>query len=172
MKIGFTGTAGVGKSTLVDALDYLGLTRAVNIQRILNKHCQFPINKNGNALSQSAISAHYALEVLTTDNYITDRTVIDTFAYMFEGGLTSDEKTKIFNMYKSTIKEYDYLFYIPIEFEPPEDGVRVTDIGYRTIIDKHILDILKFQNTPFYTITGTVPERVQQIKEIINENNS
>ena len=148
MKIAFCGAQGVGKSTLVNILLdsplYSNYTRASNPQRILKTFAKdFNINELTTTLSQTSIAAVYSTEIISRDNYISDRSLIDVFAYTVASkNISKDDKYNIINTFSPIINQYDIVFYIPIEFNTEEDGIRNTDITYRDLIDTHIKGML------------------------------
>ena len=64
---------------------------------------------------------------------------------------------------------YDYIVYIPIEFDLVEDGVRSSDKHYQKEIDKYIKDILEEHVDPLNMceIRGSPSERATKVKNII-----
>lgn len=174
MRIAFTGAQGTGKSTLVDILmKKYNFQRASAPQRILKEiNPNFPINQDTDNLSQSAITAIYIMELIKNNsNYISDRSLIDAFAYMDASKNISDnDKAKLLNYYESFIELYDCIFYIPIEFEAEEDGIRVTDKDYQKEIDENILKYINKYNSKvkIITITGSIEERLIKIEGILN----
>lgn len=175
MKICFTGSQGTGKSTLLEKIiknpQFKHYYRGKNIQRLLNQNCHFPINKDTNVYSQSAISGHISGEVLLYSDYINDRCLIDTFAYSrLSPNIPYTEKQLIENMYQDILKQYDYIFYTPIEFEVQGDGgIRSTDTLYQQKIDLEIQQVIKDYNLKVHTLTGTVQNRLQQFYNIIQK---
>jgi hypothetical protein len=63
---------------------------------------------------------------------------------------------------KQFIGRYKVVFYIPIEFDMVSDGVRKEDKKFQKEIDQIIKAYLDTSS-----ITGSVTERAEQIKEII-----
>lgn len=175
MRICFTGSQGTGKSTILEAIlklpQFQNYYRGKNIQRLLNQNCNFPINKDTTVYSQSAISGHISGEVLWHENYINDRSLIDTFAYSrLSPNIPYPEKQLIEDMYKDILFKYDYIFYIPIEFEIEGDnGIRSTDKLYQQKIDLEIQQIIKDYDITVHTLNGSVENRLNQIMEIIFE---
>jgi hypothetical protein len=66
---------------------------------------------------------------------------------------------------------YDYIFYIPIEFDVEDDGFRSVDKIYREIIDDHVRFILdKYVGSHRrMELKGTVEERVDAVKHKLFE---
>lgn len=176
MRICFTGSQGTGKSTLLENIiernEFKNYYRGKNIQRLLNQNCQFPINKDTNVYSQSAISGHISGEVLLYSNYINDRSLIDTFAYSrLSPNIPYDQKQLIENMYKDVLQKYDYIFYIPIEFDVEPDGIRSIDKLYQQKIDLEIQQVIQDYNLKVISLTGTINDRLSKFLDTIKDKN-
>jgi GTPase SAR1 family protein len=141
MKIGLCGTMSVGKTTLVNALKEL--------EQFLAERCA----------------------ELTSENIITDRTILDVMAFTWSATTISYQDKALFDDYaKAFISEYDYIFYISPDGIPVEDnGIRTTDIPYRGLIDSTIKALTQKYGdkvSNLETISGTTDERIQQILNI------
>lgn len=171
MRIGFMGAQGVGKSTLVDLFiqDHPQYVRATNIQRTLKTSFNLGINNEANYETQFAISAHYASEMLFHEDYISDRTIIDTFVYASRCELISELQLKyIEDVFSKSVYNYDIIFHIPIEFTPPEDGVRIVDDTYRfAISDCMEKYVTNYADANIVTLSGTINERYCKILQNI-----
>lgn len=139
------------------------------------RDCPYPINENTGFLSQDFIFRTQVCRELNAelgDVVITDRTTFDQLAYIeyaYRDAMTiSENKYELLKRYAlAWANTYDVLFYVPIEFDLVNDGVRSTDDNYRRKIDEYIIDMINDKNRRYYTLTGTVDERLKQIKEII-----
>lgn len=175
MRIAFTGAQGTGKSTLLNELIKLPpcnqYIRASNPQRTLKEYTNnFKINQDTDFLSQISITSCYSLELISNPNYITDRSLIDTFAYMYASdNISIDHKHYIEDTFKKVISLYDIIFYTPIEFEAEEDGVRVTDLKYRTLIDMYCRRFLDEHYPNYITLSGSVDERLDTIFKTLKD---
>lgn len=170
MKLGFMGTQGTGKSTLLERFlkDNPHYTRSVNIQRILKSKYDLDINGGADYETQFAISAHYASEVCAYDNYISDRTVLDTFVYADTcHKITLEQLDYIKSIFEKAVCEYDVIFYLPIEFVPPEDGVRVVDDSYRLKVDS-LMQIYRNKHSSLITeLRGSIEERYYKMMSVL-----
>ena len=174
MKIGFTGTMSVGKTTLVNALKELPEFKDYTFRTERSKYLSelgIPLNTDSSTLGQAVFLAERASELMQP-NVITDRTVIDVMAFSEASKSMGDEDKQAFLQYASRlIKEYDIIFYIPPHgMEMEDNGVRETNEQYRTTIDNLIANnLITFKDDikDFHTISGTTWERIDQIKEVL-----
>ena len=175
MKIGFTGTMSVGKTTLVNALkelpefkDYTFATERSKYLRDLG----IPLNTDSTIKGQMVFLAERASELMC-ENIITDRTVIDVMAFT---NLAKSIPYYIGDDFEQLasylLKEYDYVFYIsPEGVELEDNGVRTIDPKYRMEVDKEIQKIINSYKPKLASLTrlsGTTEERIQQIKQVMN----
>lgn len=170
MKIGFTGTMSVGKTTLVNALkeipefkDYVFTTERSKYLRDLG----IPLNTDSTLKGQVIFLAERCSELLHP-NIITDRTVIDVMAFThLAQSIPFIHSDKYYDLAVNFIKEYDYIFYIsPEGVEMEDNGVRETDIKYRNKVDREIRDIIndnKHLIKNYVELSGTTEERVEKV---------
>ena len=170
MKICLIGTQGTGKSTLLNHFrDHYNVIDGV-ARRCITQGCDS--SESGTWSSQCKIFNSY-LRALDDENYISTRSVLDVLAYT--AWLTKACKitsTQYFSQLQDTINWWNrnpdiIICYVPIEFEIEDDGVRSVDKTYQKEIDEEMLRILQQLKVPYYTISGTVEQRVEQLKEII-----
>jgi len=174
MKIGFTGTMSVGKTTLVNALkelpefsEYYFATERSKYLRDLG----IPLNNDSTIKGQFIFLAERASELLRP-RVITDRTVIDVMAFTrLAESIPYYIGDEINQAASHLIREYDYIFYIsPKGVEIEDNGVRTTDANYRKEIDKEIKNLLSkygHKNQRIVKLTGSVEERVQKVKQTL-----
>jgi nicotinamide riboside kinase len=174
MKIGFTGTMSVGKTTLVNALkelpefsEYYFATERSKYLRDLG----IPLNNDSTIKGQFIFLAERASELLR-DKVITDRTVIDVMAFTrLAESIPYYIGDEINQSASYLIGEYDYIFYIsPEGVEIEDNGVRTTDSEYRNSVDIEIQNILRkypHKLKGFAALTGTTEERVQKVKQTL-----
>jgi nicotinamide riboside kinase len=174
MKIGFTGTMSVGKTTLVNALkelpefsEYYFATERSKYLRDLG----IPLNNDSTIKGQFIFLAERASELLRP-RVITDRTVIDVMAFTrLAESIPYYIGDEINQAASHLIREYDYIFYIsPKGVEIEDNGVRTTDVNYRKEIDKEIKNLLSkygHKNQRIVKLTGSVEERVQKVKQTL-----
>jgi deoxyadenosine/deoxycytidine kinase len=174
MKIGFTGTVSVGKTTLVKALQQLPEFKEYIFTTERSKYLRdlgIPLNTDSTIKGQMIFGAERASELINP-NIITDRTIIDVMAFTrLANSIPHYIAADYENLYKHLIPEYDYIFYIsPEGIEIEDNKVRTTDPIYRIKVDKEIQKtISQYRNKikHYYQISGSTEERIEQIKNIL-----
>lgn len=183
--ITFTGTASVGKTTLIKPLIPLlkemysePVTYIAEVARSLEKR-GFKINKEATSETQRMIEDEYLrLEREATGQIkVADRSIIDRFAYalMNDGSKADKEKIDLLKWYDSSFKEhcskYSHIFYIPLteNLKLELDGVRSPDEDYRRKIDELQSRLISMYNIKVYTLEGTVEERLNTIKKTLEK---
>ena len=176
MKIAFTGAQSTGKTTLLNRLKHdpmfnLEFDFRDEITRRMQRK-GLSINEGGNDITQLLIMNSHIKNSLI-DNVIMDRCALDGLVYTdWMYGKSKVEQWVIEyaeNVFNLLIDRYDHIFYLAPEFDIEDDGVRSTDIDFRNdIVDlfDHYITIYKI---PVIKLTGTVEQRLNKIKETINE---
>jgi hypothetical protein len=175
MKIGLTGSMSVGKTTLVKALKKLPQFKNYKFATERSKYLRdlgIPLNTDSTLKGQTVFLAERCAELMH-DNLITDRTIIDVIAFTKSAKSINILDKDVFEQYACMfVGEYDYIFYISPQGLPIEDNsVRETDPEYRDLIDFNIQYLLQSYPHRFksiHTISGSTPERIQQILNVIN----
>ena len=171
MNIVFTGTHGTGKSTLVSALSKIlvGMDIMPNIRRELKTILKVPLNKQ-TTYAQQYTNAMTHTYFLSKDNYISDRSIIDIYAYTLESdNIGWDELKEFTEIFKDVNKLETVVFYTPIEFPLEADGIRDEDEEYRKEIDNHIRSYLKNNKIEFIELNGEVNERLDVIMSVLKD---
>jgi|TARA_R110000796_G_scaffold32630_3_gene85296 nicotinamide riboside kinase len=176
MKLAFTGAQSTGKTTLLKELkrdpDFsLKFDFRDEITRRMQKK-GLSINESGNDITQLLIMNSHIKNTLI-DNVIMDRCALDGLVYtdwMYRKGKIQQWVIEYAdNVFKMLIDRYDYIFYLVPEFDIEDDGVRSTDIDFRNEIVILFEQYIKAWNIPVIKLTGTVEQRLNKIKETINE---
>ena len=172
MKILLTGTQSTGKSTVLKEFENDGWDVITEVVRNLSKE-GIKINEMGDEEGQMKIFDTYKELLNGNKIYISDRGLTDVAAYTWY--LVCKGKVHPSILWKQ-LEDIDDFFennrdvlvcYFPIEFPVVDDGVRSVDEEFRKQIDNYIKDILDTREIPYITVTGTVEERVNQIKNSI-----
>ena len=168
MKLTFTGTANVGKSTLIE--DFLKewpmYKKADNSYReVAKKNPKVKLNQEGDEDSQKIIRdalIDQAQAYSRDENILFDRCVLDNLVYT----LWLNSKGKVSDLFveqqlpivKESLALYDILFFIPlsakypIDIVPDEDGQRDLDPIFREEID----NIFKAVISNYYSLDKRV----------------
>ena len=171
MKIGFCGTMSVGKTTLVNALKELPEFKDYFFRTERSKHLMdlgIPLNTDSTLKGQLVFASERAAELMQ-EKIITDRTVIDVMAFCeLSKSMEAHEKHYLSATLFYLIKDYDILFYVSPEGVKIEDnGIRETNAEYRDAIDKKIKSIVQMHRSNAVTISGSVEERIEQVKNTV-----
>ena len=173
MKIGFCGTMSVGKTTLVNALKELPEFKDYTFRTERSKHLMnlgIPLNTDSTLKGQLVFASERAAELMQ-EKIITDRTVIDVMAFAdLSTSMKEHEKFFLNSALMPLIDEYDVLFYVsPEGVEIEDNGVRETNAEYRDAIDIKIKSIVQMHRSSAITISGTVEERIEQVKKAVTQ---
>ena len=171
MRIGFCGTMSVGKTTLVKALQKLPDFKDYHFRTERSKHLMnlgIPLNTDSTLKGQLVFASERAAELMQ-EKIITDRTVIDVMAFAdLSESMKDHEKFYLNATLFYLIDEYDILFYVsPEGVEIEDNGVRETNVEYRTAVDEKIKTIIEMYRSTTPTISGTVEERIEQVKKVV-----
>jgi nicotinamide riboside kinase len=175
MKIGFVGSISVGKTTLVNELAKLEQFKDYHIATERSKYLRdlgIPLNTDSTLLGQTIFLSERCSELLR-DKVLTDRSIIDVMAFTnLSKSISLDEKLSFCDYASNFISLYDHIFYISPEGVKLEDnGVRVVDTEYRDQIDieiKYLLSTYGSKINKFYVISGSVEERIEQVKQALS----
>ena len=171
MRIGFCGTMSVGKTTLVNALKELPEFKDYHFRTERSKHLMnlgIPLNTDSTLKGQLVFASERAAELMQ-EKIITDRTVIDVMAFCdLSKSMDSAHKFYLNATLTFLINEYDILFYVsPKGVEIEDNGVRETNEEYRDAIDNKIKSIVQMHRSSAITISGSVEERIKQVKNAV-----
>lgn len=159
------GAHGTGKSTLLNELkkyrkdlyvsDGWGrpIKEAGKILGLSNKEEQIIIN---------TITKHRWNNDVSQSNFVCTRSIIDEWVYSTLMGHDDllESRKEIFA--KSDYKSVKY-FYIPIEFDLEEDGVRYSGKEFQQRCDALMKDWIKEFDLDVVILTGTVEERLHKL---------
>ena len=172
MRIGLAGTMSVGKTTLVKAMaeleqfkDYFVATERSKYLRDLG----IPLNTDSTLAGQFVFLAERASELLR-DDVLTDRTIWDVCAFTLGAQSIDQFDKRSFVEAAMTLRDrYDLVVYVsPNGVEVEDNGVRTTDLDYRTKIDEVIkLSLEEFKPSKLITVEGTTEQRIATILQNI-----
>jgi GTPase SAR1 family protein len=172
MKIGLCGTMSVGKTTLVKALAELDLFKKYKIATERSKYLKdlgIPLNTDSTVNGQIVFLAERASELLHKD-ILTDRTIWDVSAFtMLAKSIDSGFKSSLVNTAMTLKDQYDIVFYIdPVGTNIEDNGVRETDLEYRTNINQEILRLLTLHPPKkMIVLSGSTADRMKTILDNI-----
>ena len=167
------GTHSTGKTTLLQDLSNI-LIKDKGIKPIFNTsnarklfEMGIKINDKGDDFVQYVVQSSHVSRFAEV-NWFADRCVIDGFAYMeaaWRKKVVSDQCWDVvYKMMCVFIPLYTKIFYVPIEFELEDDGIRKVDTNYQRLIDNHIQTVIKHSpSNNIVTIQGSREERVEKI---------
>lgn len=172
--VGISGAPGVGKTTLVDSVyNLLSSTIKVAASRevartLLREGVR--INTESQTEDYLAFLATYIknMRLLKGDLVLFDRTILDVFAFMKLNGHDKGWlKILVEQLMQWQMSFLSIYFYIPPEFQPVSDGVRIVDPAIINTLDASILQLLRLYRPDFTTLTGTIAQRLDtMLKEI------
>lgn len=174
MKIAISGAHSQGKTTLVEALqqckEFKGFNFKTNLTRNINKSGA-AINELGTELTQIRIMAKHHEFLCEDGDAILDRCALDGLAYtMYFYDKISDDMKKVFERwFEEMIYKYDAICYILPELPLKEDGTRSINRDFFEKVKNNFNDIIVKYNLTVYYISGSVEERVQQIKDVYED---
>lgn len=180
------GTHSTGKSTLVEKLAERNpdiyfthsVTRTVTTkeERAL-KEVSDSVQKK--ILDKIEEEEQRLLEVSKSQDILLDRSYIDFVAYTEAFYKSQHISPRFFDevldglvsrIYDRIPFSYDILFYLPIEFDIVDDGIRSTDDQLRKEVDENIqryLNVIKLK-IPVIIVRGTLEERLKIIEDAIS----
>lgn len=179
IRIGVSGAHGVGKSTFCADL-------RVCLQEIRSKDCRIEVVadvartllKQGVGINKNTREEEYPLffdlhlrNILSersADFVIFDRTILDSVAY---AGVNEHLHPNWLSFVKSVTsyiaQQFEFYFFIPIEFALERDGVRPSEKDYQHAIEREIKSLLDEIHRPAIELIGGREMRVQQAVKII-----
>jgi len=183
MKVAFTGAHGTGKTTLVKAL--FEQLAAMEVSSSLTPEvprvvCDLVADTtyfrrgNNTFLRQMLIlmgqPIYEIAQAKGASTLLCDRAILDHWAYteyLFAAKLKDSEALVAKAFVTKHMASYDYVFYVPIEFGPKDDGTREGDGAFQLSVDGKIRELLAELDIPHHVVSGSVDERVGQVLQII-----
>lgn len=176
MKIWICGSFWTGKTTILNHLWELqkDFTHIISTERVLAKELQFDFNhaslEDRILFQKKLVTLQIELEKQSA-KFITDTSLIDIIAYCnfiknHDNDFYQNQIEKSITHYLDTHDKYDILFYLPIEFDIENDGVRHVDNTFRREIDTLISQNLELFWKKVIILEWSIKKRLQSIENI------
>lgn len=180
----FIGSHGTGKTTLVNAVketvEKQGRNSAV-VSEVPRVVCELADDAHFFRRDRNSLAKQFALLVgqpifehlncSESDFVFCDRSLLDHWAYTKQAFADELEQEGLIPVVEHFIIEhfrsYDFVFYVPIEFPPEDDGVREDSLKFQKEIDVQIKELLGKFDVNYETVSGNVEERVQSVVDLI-----
>jgi len=177
LRFAFCGAHGTGKTTVLkdiadDLLDVYDLKPIFNTSnaRKLFKLGEELNDKGGNFVQYVVQASHVSR--FAEENWFADRCVVDGWAYMIAARLKNQVDSECWHsvscMMEFFVPLYTQIFYVPIEFEMENDGIRKVDTEYQREIDHYMSEeLLKYKNVTI--VKGSRDERKNIVLKYLHE---
>lgn len=186
MKIAFSGTQCVGKTTTLDLIKRTFKNGESDNFPILKNHkfgmsntkistpdYNLPLSEQSTDISQTLILSNFIKDSFT-NNLISDRCILDNMVYtelQFNENKCSSELYNLTKkLYNELINNYDFIFYFPPEIDIIDNGIRSVNEKYRNKLHKIFLRYIDGLNNCFI-ITGEPKLKVKKISNIVSNIN-
>jgi len=169
MRIAIAGSHGVGKTTLAKALaKRLNFKYIPDIVREEAIKKGFVINENTPPEVQLwLVSRQWELENTTPENWVADKSLFDFLIYG-EIVLKNENVLNVIREMVTRNANYDFVFYLPIEFPLELDGVRSENLRFQKDVDSRYRKKLKELGVKYIVLSGSVEERVEKALKYLN----
>lgn len=182
-KIMFCGSSCTGKTTLLNVMKkdllFKDWTYFENVVRNLHKEGREICEKSSSETQTMIFDRYYdILREMDKGLSISDRSIIDVAAFtsVLQEQLPIGDKD-YYKMYLTMehqlqeisckVKDLSLVVYTPIEFPVEDDGERLVDNLLRDKFDQKILEILFKNKISYLRVSGSVEERLSQIKKVV-----
>lgn len=181
MKIGVSGAQSSGKTSLMQAIkrDPFFEKFEFKTETIRSMHVKgIPVNEKGTLTTQQVVISNHITNLYLYDDFVVDRTLLDgvvytEYHYIYDEGVIPEWFLEYCNQsLKESLKDYDYLFYLPAEIPLKNDGFRSVNEDYRdrisAIFDKRVKDMVENLGLKnIYTVRGSIEERRNKVLNIV-----
>lgn len=171
-RIALVGSFSTGKTTLAEML-----ARRLELPLLPETAREvvdlgFKLDKDATPETEVLIFLKQYNNELSTSEFVGDRSLVDVMAYA-GWVLDNQPRCKETALWDECVKlaerrlrgNYSHVFYLPIEFPIVPDGLRPDDPAFQAEIDERVLHILKSHDIRYTTLTGSVQERMDQIRK-------
>lgn len=183
MKVAFSGTQCVGKTTTINLIRNSMIKSQNNNDFSYLKDHRFGeskthpllklglnLNDGADDLAQTIILSNYLQDVVE-ENYISDRCLLDVLVYTEYQYNHSKCSSELYNLtlrfFNKYIDNYDFIFYLPPEIPIIENGIRSMDGVYRDELHTIFLKYINRDN--IFVVNGKPTYKKYTIDKIIKE---
>jgi|GEM_PF-817980 len=184
MRIGITGSHGVGKTTLAQALsDALNLPLIQEQARVVARDLgiktldEIKNDKFRFREYQCLVPAYQiAAEKSNPAGFVSDRTTIDCAAYWLKWhahNWPSGLNNNYYDICMANVKYYDLIVYVPVQHWPADDGFRDIDRGCQVEVDFYIRCLLSnAAPASWIAVEGSPDDMGKQILARLSDNDT
>lgn len=172
IRVALVGSSSTGKTTVFELLqNKLGSEFTfINESTRTVASYGFPINEDGNDMTQLAISSFHLQALTVPHDLILDRCYLDLTVYSsLIKGISEETLRFITDTWEQVSKRYTHYIYFPIEFKSVDDGVRSVNEVWRKRVDREFRFKLDSLGIEYLTVSGSPKERVKQIIDYIDD---
>jgi hypothetical protein len=127
----------------------------------------FEINEKTPPESQFWIlSKQLELERNTPEPWVMEKSLWDNLIYG-SFSIKDEQVMAVMEKIVDANARYDLIFYLPVEFPIPDDGLRSLDAEFQRFVDTKLVEYLKSHGVAYHTLGGGIEERLQRALEII-----
>lgn len=167
MRIAVSGAQGTGKTTLAGRL-------AEELRLPLIPECSRQVAQRLGIehLSQLSVDGFASFGKLCMESqleleqkhssFVSDRCTLDNAVYWLKWlseVRPTEETESLVNRARGNMANYDYLFYLPVEFSPPWDGFRSTSGEYQKEVESYFINLLDSWDLEYHSLSGDVEKR-------------
>lgn len=177
MYVVFTGTHGVGKSTLAEHLvSVLGSARDVRLVPETARELVRRGLKVNDEMNEDGFITYIQLYLKRVREnqakiVLADRSLFDLYLY------THNSSGRIRPLYIEMLHELifmeakavDFYVYLPVEFPLPVDDVRPPDTAYQSQIDRDAVRLLHYFGARTVMVRGSLSERASAVQERLKD---
>ena len=176
-RIVIIGSAGVGKTTLLEGLKkYIKLKTIPEQARVICKQLGYSNIyeiKDPHKFRWQTLYEHIRLEEKYKE-FISDRSTVDCWTHWVRwswGATKTYESEKYFRLAFNQALKYSHIIYIPRLIKPSDDGFRWNDEDYQNQVDRLLKETLlqwELMNKTYIVQSNQVKERIQEILQLLN----
>lgn len=169
--IALIGSHGTGKTTLLKYFkkampEYIVTDGSSRMVRSFNNEIENKLSPKEEQLLINRISDTQWPHEIRFKKTIQTRTPLDHYAYSLALGYNDYARERLELFKGSNYKSVTY-FYIPVEFDLVDDGIRYTSPKFQEKIDSILRSLIEELDIPIVTLTGSVQERLSTLLKYI-----